>query len=139
MKLTIARVLEAAIILAALIVVARPYYLSRTSANTKCYAGAQEQCPTPSFLDEYKDMKSLNDELEAGKQSSAVKRLITISDQLSGMRQRMQGEVPPGFTYSEDKGKFVAVARPTPPVPPVPAVAAPVPVPPVAAVPAKKK
>lgn len=118
MKQAIIRTVEIAIILAAIVTVVRPYYLSKISANTKCYAGAGEICPDAVFLDDYKEMTALNQQLEEGKRSSVVRRIVVVSDQLAGLTYRLQSQIPQGYVFKSEKGKFIAVSvAPTAPAP----------------------
>ena len=82
-----------------------------------CTAELDEKCPSPEWLASYLKMKKLQEPYTMPQDTQ---------DLVSGIANRLQREVPPGFQWNEEKQRFVKIASSAPaPVPPAPAAAKP--------------
>lgn len=85
------------------------------SAVPKCTAGPGELCPSDSFYRDFERWSKLKKKVEAQQDSSEAIDAQNQADEFSGMTQRLVGQVPKGYDWSEEKRKFLA--RPAPPAP----------------------
>src|SRR5690348_11363751 len=74
-----------------------------------CVAGPNEVCPSDAFIKDYDNLKSLQADLNQRLESDAVKKVVEEQDEINGGVQRLSKLVPQGYTFNEDKLKFVAV------------------------------
>lgn len=84
-------------------------------APAACVAAANEVCPPPDFMDEYNQWISLKHELDESDYQAKA-------DRLSGISQRLQANLPPGYIFNTATRKFVHTTPPPQPGADTPAV-----------------
>lgn len=93
------------------------YVGRKAKVELPCIASASEQCPPADFLKDYDGWHALKEDIN---EISREKDLQRKQDTLVGWANRINQQIPPGYTFNEVNRKFERRVQALPPsTPPV--------------------